>query len=142
MRPSSRDEFAVAIICALTLEVEAVEALFNKTYNRPSESYKKQPGDNNAYFTSRIRNHKMVLYYMPYMRKGNAASMTASLKISYQGIQVTLVISIYRDTPCTLDKEETFLGDVIISNTVIEYNFSRQYQHRFKQKTGIKNMLK
>jgi hypothetical protein len=33
MRPRSRDDFAIAIICALPLKAEAVEALFNKTYN-------------------------------------------------------------------------------------------------------------
>ncbi|KAL4759686.1 uncharacterized protein BDW70DRAFT_161387 [Aspergillus foveolatus] len=48
MRPSSRDEFAIAIICALPLEAEAVEDLFDETYDRLGEYYRKQPGDDNA----------------------------------------------------------------------------------------------
>jgi nucleoside phosphorylase len=141
MRPSSRDEFAVAIICALTLEAEAVEALFDETYDRLSESYKKQPGDNNAYFTGRIGNHNVVLCCMPRMGKGNAASVAASLKISYQRIQVALVVGICGGAPCTPDKEEIFLGDVIISDAVIEYDFGRQYRHGFERKTGVKDTL-
>ncbi|KAL4737947.1 hypothetical protein BDV11DRAFT_216328 [Aspergillus similis] len=141
MRPSSRDEFAVAIICALTLEAEAVEALFDETYDRLSESYKKQPGDNNAYFTGRIGNHNVVLCCMPRMGKANAASVAASLKISYRRIQVALVVGICGGAPCTPDKEEIFLGDVIISDAVIEYDFGRQYRHGFERKTGVKDTL-
>jgi hypothetical protein len=33
MRPRSRNDFAIVIICALPLKVEAVEALFDETYD-------------------------------------------------------------------------------------------------------------
>ncbi|KAL4862397.1 hypothetical protein BDV12DRAFT_178864 [Aspergillus spectabilis] len=46
MCPSSRDEFAIAIISALPLKTEAVKDLFNKTYKRLGKYYRKQPGDN------------------------------------------------------------------------------------------------
>jgi nucleoside phosphorylase len=141
MRPSSRDEFAIAIICALALEAEAVEALFDETYDRLSAFYKKQPGDDNAYFNGRIGSHNMVLYLMPRMGKGNAASVTASLKISYQRIQVALVVGICGGAPYSPTKEEIFLGDVIISDAVIEYNFGRQYRGGFMRKTGVKDTL-
>ncbi|RAL04008.1 uncharacterized protein BO80DRAFT_486241 [Aspergillus ibericus CBS 121593] len=141
MRPSSRDEFAIAIICTLPLEAEAVEALFNKTYDRLSAFYKKQSGDNNAYFNRRIGSHNMVLCLMPRMGKGNTASVTASLKISYRRIQVTLVVGICGGAPYSPTKEEIFLGDVIISNAVIEYNFGRQYRGGFIRKTGIQSLL-
>jgi hypothetical protein len=49
MRPSSQDEFAIAIICALTLKAEAVKELFDETYNQLGGQYRKQTGDNNAY---------------------------------------------------------------------------------------------
>jgi nucleoside phosphorylase len=139
MRPSSRDEFAIAIVCALSLEAEAVEALFDETYDRLSESYKKQPGDDNAYFNGRIGNHLVVLCLMPRMGKGNAASVAASLKISYRKIQMALVVGICGGAPCTPDKEEIFLGDVIISDAVVEYDFGRQYRHGFERKTGVKD---
>jgi hypothetical protein len=53
MRPSSREEFAIAIICALTLEAEAVEELFDETYDRLGGHYRNQPGDDNAYIYQR-----------------------------------------------------------------------------------------
>ncbi|KAL4744554.1 hypothetical protein BDW72DRAFT_208926 [Aspergillus terricola var. indicus] len=141
MRPTSRDGFGIAIICALSLEAEAVEALFDETYDRPSESYKKQPGDNNAYVNGRIGNHNVVLCCMSRMGKGNAASVAASLQISYRRIQVALVVGICGGAPCTPAKEEIFLGDVIISDAVIEYDFGRKYRHGFERKTGVKDTL-
>ncbi|KAL4985113.1 hypothetical protein BDW68DRAFT_189921 [Aspergillus falconensis] len=141
MRPSSRDEFAIAIICALTFEAEAVEELFDETYDRLSEFYKKQPGDDNAYFNGRIGNHHVVLCCMPRMGKGHAASVAASLKISYRGIQVALVVGVCGGAPCSPAREEIFLGDVIISDAVIEYDFGRQYRGGFERKTGVKDTL-
>lgn len=41
MRPKSRNDFTIAIICALPLEVEAVEALFDETYDRFGKHYGK-----------------------------------------------------------------------------------------------------
>ncbi|KAL4998274.1 nucleoside phosphorylase domain-containing protein [Aspergillus recurvatus] len=141
MRPSSRDDFAIAIICALTVEAEAVEELFDEKYDRLSEFYKKQPGDDNAYFNGRIGNHDVVLCCMPRMGKGHAASVAASLKISYRGIQVALVVGICGGAPCSPVEEEIFLGDVIISDALIEYDFGRQYWGGFKRKTGVKDTL-
>ena len=37
MQPSTRDEFEVAIICALPLEADAVEALFDETYDKSNQ---------------------------------------------------------------------------------------------------------
>jgi nucleoside phosphorylase len=59
----------------LTLEAAAVEALFDETYDRLSESYKKQSGDDNVYYNGRIGNHNVVLCLIPRMGKGNAASV-------------------------------------------------------------------
>ncbi|CAI7590969.1 unnamed protein product [Penicillium glandicola] len=141
MRPSSREEFAIAIICALTLEADAVEALFDKTYDRLSTFYGKQPGDDNAYVNGRIGNHNVVLCYMPGMGKGNSASVASSLKISYTMIQVALVVGICGGTPFLPNNGEIFLGDVIISDEVVEYDFGRQYPGGFKRKTGVKDTL-
>lgn len=65
MRPRSRADFAIAIICALPLEADAVEALFDETYDRLGKIYGKKPGDANAYINGRIGGHDIVLCYMP-----------------------------------------------------------------------------
>jgi hypothetical protein len=41
MRPKNRNDFAIAIICALPLEAEAVEALFDELYDRLGKYYNK-----------------------------------------------------------------------------------------------------
>ncbi|KAL2782409.1 hypothetical protein BJX66DRAFT_320813 [Aspergillus keveii] len=69
MRPSSRDELAIAIICALTLDADPIEALFDETYDRLSKFYKKQSGDDNAYYNRRIGKHNVVLCLMPCIGK-------------------------------------------------------------------------
>jgi nucleoside phosphorylase len=141
MRPRSRDDFAVAIICALPLEAEAVEALFDETYDRLGKYYGKQRGDANAYINGRIGKHDVVLCYLPGMGKGSAAGVASSLLVSYPCVRLALVVGICGGAPPPPDYQEIFLGDVIISDSVIEYDFGRQYPGGFQQKTGVKDML-
>ncbi|KAE8555724.1 hypothetical protein TMatcc_002993 [Talaromyces marneffei ATCC 18224] len=141
MRPQSRSDFAIAIICALPLEADAVEALFDETYDRLGRLYGKQPGDANAYVNGRIREHDVVLCYMPRMGKGSAASVASSLRVSYTGVQLALVVGICGGVPypSASNNTEIFLGDVIISDAVVEYDFGRQYPSRFQRKTDGHN---
>ncbi|KAF5854888.1 hypothetical protein ETB97_010885 [Aspergillus alliaceus] len=141
MRPSSRDKFAIAIICALTLEAEAVEDLFDETYDRLGEYYRKEPGDDNAYVNGRIGKHNVVVCYMPSMGKGSAASVASSLKISYKRIEVALVVGVCGGAPYPSSGGEVFLGDVIISDSVVQYDFGEQYPGSFEKKTGVKDTL-
>lgn len=144
MRPRSRSDFTIAIICALPLEADAVEALFDETYDRLGKFYNKQPGDANAYINGRIGNHDIVLCYMPRMGKGSAASVTSSLRVSYPEVRIALVVGICGGVPYPSDGKdaEIYLGDVIISDAVVEYDFGRQYPSGFRRKTdGHKDTL-
>lgn len=141
MRPKSRNDFAIAIICALSLEADAVEALFDETYDRLGKYYGKQQGDANAYINGRIGSHNVVLCYLPEMGKGSAASVASNLQVSYTGIELALVVGICGGAPSLPDYREIFLGDVIISDSVIEYDFGRQYAGGFQRKTGVNDTL-
>ncbi|KAL3441107.1 nucleoside phosphorylase domain-containing protein [Aspergillus insuetus] len=99
MRLKSRNNFAIAIICALPLEADAVKALFNKLYNQLGKYYNKQPSNANVYINGRIGKYNMVLCYMPGIGKRSIASVASSLKISYRGVKLALVVSIYRGAP-------------------------------------------
>ncbi|KAL2809361.1 hypothetical protein BJX63DRAFT_423883 [Aspergillus granulosus] len=127
MRPKSRHDFAIAIICALPLEADAIEALFDERYDRFGQFYDKQQGDANSYLNGRIGKHNVVLCYMPGMGKRSAASVASSLHISYTGIELALVVGICGGAPPPPKYQEIFLGDVIIGDSVIEYDFGRQY---------------
>ncbi|KAL4770839.1 putative kinesin light chain [Aspergillus nidulans var. acristatus] len=141
MRPKSRNDFAIAIICAHSLEAEAVEDLFDETYDRLGKYYGKQQGDENAYINGRIGKHDVVLCYRPGMGKGSAAVVASSLQVSYMGIELALVVGICGGAPQPPKYQEIFLGDVIISDSVIEYDFGRQYPGGFQRKTGVKDIL-
>ncbi|KAF5859640.1 hypothetical protein ETB97_002551 [Aspergillus alliaceus] len=139
MRPKSRNDFAIAIICALPLEADAVEALFDETYDRLAKYYGKQQGDANSYINGRIGNHDVVLCYMPGIGKGSAASVASSLQVSYTGIELALVVGICGGVPTPPNCQEIFLGDVIISDSVIEYDFGRQYPGGFQRNSWVKD---
>ncbi|KAE8334208.1 hypothetical protein BDV24DRAFT_156994 [Aspergillus arachidicola] len=141
MRPNSRNDFAIAIICALPLEADAVEALFDEHYDRLGKHYGKQPSDANAYINGRIGKHDVVLCFMPEMGKRSAAGVASSLKVSYRGVKLALVVGICGGAPFPPEYQEIFLGDVIIGDSVIEYDFSRQYPGGYRRKTGVKDTL-
>lgn len=106
MAPKTRDEFSIAIICALPLEADAVEALFDETYDKFGRIYGKTFRDNNVYINGRIGQHDVVLCYLPNMGKGSAASAAANLRISYTEIQLALVVGICGGVPFPFENTE------------------------------------
>ncbi|KAL5040925.1 hypothetical protein BDW71DRAFT_213598 [Aspergillus fruticulosus] len=137
MRPKCRTDFAVAIVCALPLEAEPVEALFDEVYDRLGKYYGKSWGDANAYINGRLGEHDVVLCF----GKGSAAVAASTLQISYPGIKLALVVGICGGAPPPPEYREIFLGDVIISDSVIEYDFGQQYPGGFQRKTVVKDTL-
>jgi nucleoside phosphorylase len=78
---------------------------------------------------------------MPGMGKGSAANVASSLQFSYPGIELALVVGICGGAPFSPEDQDIFLGDVIISDSVIEYDFGRQYPGGFQRKTDLKSTL-
>jgi nucleoside phosphorylase len=68
---------------------------------------------------------------MPGMGKGSVASVASSLLVSYPGVRLALVIRICGGASFPPNYQEIFLGDVIISDLVIKYDFGRQYPGGF-----------
>jgi nucleoside phosphorylase len=125
-RPKHRSDFEIAIVCALRLEADAVEALFDKFWDEDGDGYGKAQGDTNAYSTGVIGSHNVVLAFMPGIGIGNAASVAANFQSSFGGIKLALVVGICGGVPNGMDDvKEIFLGDVIISDGLIQYDFGR-----------------
>jgi nucleoside phosphorylase len=141
MRPRSRNEFEIAVICALPLEFNAVEALFDEHYDGCGLAYGKQHGDANWYRTGRVCQHNIVLTCLPGMGKGSAASVASSLQVSFPRISLTLLVGICGGVPFPSQQTEIILGDVVISDRVVEYDFGRQYPDRFQRKGVVKETL-
>ncbi|KAL5340300.1 hypothetical protein BJX70DRAFT_123426 [Aspergillus crustosus] len=143
MRPTTTDEFEIAIFCALGLEADAVEAIFDETYDEFGKYHKRQPGDTNVYLTGRIGQHNVVLCYLPGIGKGAAAAAAANLRVSYRQVRLALVVGTCGGVPFLPGPtvSEVVLGDVIISNSVVQYDFGRQNPDRFVAKKDVLDRL-
>jgi nucleoside phosphorylase len=131
-QPRNRNDFEIAVLCALGTESDAVLAVFDDTWEY---KYGKAPGDPNAYITGRIGDHNVVLAYLPSMGKASAASVAASMRSSFPEIRLGLVVGICGGVPTHLDtNNEILLGDVIISTGIIQYDFGRQFPNRVVRK--------
>lgn len=137
-RPSHRDEFEVAIICALPLEYDAVSYAFDEFWDQDGDLYGRAPNDPNAYTTGRICNFNVVLALLSRMGKTNAASTAASIAMSFGGVRMALLVGVCGAVPRNKN-EEILLGDVVISRRVIEYDFGRQYPDKFVRKDTLQD---
>ncbi|KAJ0413465.1 purine and uridine phosphorylase [Aspergillus carlsbadensis] len=129
--PKNRNNIHIAIICALPLEADAVEALFDHhddtTNGHPHEPSRKAPGDPNAYSMGTMGAHDIVLVYMPGMGKSHGAAVAASCKSSFPNIKLALVVGICGGAPNTPDGREIRRGDVVISSGVVQHDLVRRH---------------
>ncbi|UKZ73755.1 hypothetical protein TrVFT333_001405 [Trichoderma virens FT-333] len=140
-QPNSRESFQIALICALQVELNAVEALFDDYYEK-SSSYGKAIGDPNAYTTGKMCGHDVVLAFMPGMGKVNSANVAAGFRASFPGIKLGLVVGICGGVPVGRDGEkEVLLGDVIISTALVQFDFGRQYANEVVRKDTLQDNL-
>ncbi|KAH7489289.1 hypothetical protein FOMA001_g2301 [Fusarium oxysporum f. sp. matthiolae] len=136
-RPKDRYGFEIAIICALPLEADAIEALFDHHWDDEDPPFDKERGDPNAYSTGVIDRHNVVLSYMPGMGIANAASVASNCGKSFPGIKLALVVGVCGVVPFKLNKDEIVLGDVIISDGIVQYDFGRQLPDHFARKDTL-----
>ncbi|KAF4453923.1 putative kinesin [Fusarium austroafricanum] len=134
-KPKERQEFNVAIFCALALESDAVISLMDQHWDR--REYGKVLYDTNSYTLGAIGVHKVVLVHLPGMGKGVAASAASSCRVSFPGIRLALVVGICGGVPFGSGNVERILGDVIISDGLVQYDFGRQFPNQFKRKRTL-----
>lgn len=139
--PASRDEFEVALVCSLPLEYDAVSLLFDHFWDENGDPYGRAIGDPNTYTTGRFGNFDVVLVLLPNTGKVSAASATASLRSSYPGLRLVILTGICGAVPNSDAGDEILLGDVIISKTVVQYDYGRQYPDNFVAKDTTEDSL-
>ena len=135
-RPNTRNDFHIAILCALPLEADAIDAVFDFHWDDDGLSFDKTPGDPNAYSTGVTGRHNVVLVYMPGMGVASAASVASACKTSFPNISLGLVVGICGVVPGSGD-EERVLGDIIVSEGVVQYDFGRQMDGNFERKNTL-----
>ncbi|KAL4928317.1 uncharacterized protein BDV17DRAFT_264698 [Aspergillus undulatus] len=135
-RPSSRNDFEIAIICALPLENNAVLCSLDEVWLDAPTHYglRRAEGDESSYVFGRSGRHAVVVVVLP--RMGKAASSTAaqSLKMSFPLLNLVLLVGICGAVPKRRDGVEIILGDVIISEVLVELDHGRQYHDGFRRR--------
>ncbi len=139
-RPSRREDFQIALICALPIEYDAVVLQFDEFWDEDGEQYRRAQGDTNTYTTGRIGNYDVVLALLPNMGKAAAAGAAASFRSSYSRLRLAFLVGICGGVPGT-GANEALLGDVIISKTVIQFDFGRQFPSKFVTKDTLDDNL-
>ncbi|KAM5361080.1 hypothetical protein ACJA88_014599 [Fusarium oxysporum] len=135
-RPNNRRGFEIAIICALPLEADAIEALFDHYWDGDGLLVRKAAGDPNAYSTGVIGCHNVVLVRMPGMGKVHAAAAASNCRASFPNIKIALLVGLCGVAPFKRNGEEVVLGDVVISEGIVQYDFGRRLPGRFVPKDG------
>ncbi|CAH0028934.1 unnamed protein product [Clonostachys rhizophaga] len=134
-RPANRGEFRITIICALPQEADTIILLFDQKWGK-EESYSHTEGDQNHYTTSRIGQHDIILAYLPGMGTQNAAAAAASMKTSFYGLKMALLVGICGAVP-RIGDNDVMLGDVIISNCIVQYDYGKQYPGHFETRPTL-----
>jgi hypothetical protein len=132
--PLCRDDFEIVIICALPLEFDAVCSVLDGYWNDDGDPYGKVEGDQNTYTTGWIGKHNVVLTLLSGMGKVSATSVATSFSLSYPRVQLALLVGICGGIPKTSDGTEIVLGDVVVSEQLVQYDFGKRYPDVFTLK--------
>ncbi|PKK39890.1 hypothetical protein CI102_15186 [Trichoderma harzianum] len=140
--PANRKNFHVAIICARSREANAVMLLFDQFWDGERDQYGRADGDENHYITGCIGGQNVVLAVLPDMGANNAAAATASLRSSYTSLRLALLVGICGGVP-RIERLNlnVYLGDVVVSKSIIQYDYGRQYAGHFAIKNTVENSL-
>lgn len=126
IRPADRRGFKTAIIYALTLEADAIEALFDHHWEDDNAFYSKAPSDPNDYSTGIMGQHNIILAFISGIGKTTAATAAVAYRMSFPNIDLAILVGVYGAVPIIPSTGKKInLGDISISNGVIQYDFSR-----------------
>ncbi|RFU77460.1 hypothetical protein TARUN_4763 [Trichoderma arundinaceum] len=141
--PQERDDFDVAIICAIATEYNAVCQIFDEFWDEEGDRYGRAAGDLNTYTTGRIGKHNVVLALLPRIGKSSAAAAAASFRSSYSSVELALLVGICGGVPCVggYVEDQILLGDVVISKAVVQYDFGKKYPDKFARKDTFEDNL-
>ncbi|CCF37257.1 pfs domain-containing protein [Colletotrichum higginsianum] len=140
-RPRRREDFRIAVLCALQLEYNAATLAFDEFFDEEGDKFGRARGDPNTYTTGRIGKYNVVMALLPSMGTTTSAAAMASFRSSYTELKLAILVGICGGVPSPGTEREILLGDVIISKTVVQYDFGRQLPHQFKPKDTLDDNL-
>ncbi|KAL4905333.1 hypothetical protein BDW74DRAFT_152447 [Aspergillus multicolor] len=134
-RPSSRNDFEVAIICALPLENNAVLCSLDEIWFDANYHCRRTNGDESSYVFGKSGQHAVVVVVLPRIGKVAASAAAQSLKSSFPFLNLVLLVGVCGAVPTKSDGNNIMLGDVIISEVLVELDHGRQYHDEFRRRT-------
>ena len=146
-RPRRPSDFEVAIICALTIEADAVEALFDEHWDdlAADSSFNQLSADLDTQSLGSIGDHNVVLAQLPKMGKAAASRVATQVAVAFPNIKVAIITGICGAVPFVPDLDgelkEIVLGDVVISTSVVQYDLGRQLPEDFVRKNTLSDNL-
>ena len=113
-----------------------MSSVFEEFFDEDGDPYGRAEGDPNIYTTGRIGKHNVVLALLCHMGKAHASSAAASIGRSYTRLRFALLVGICGGVSRVGKdgKDEILLGDVVISKSIVQYDYGRQFSHKFVRK--------
>jgi nucleoside phosphorylase len=135
-RRLSHNDYTVACICPMGVELAAVEGMLDEIHeNLPSSR------DQNGYTLGRIGRHNIVVAVMPAIGNHRAASVAIQLLNDFRSIRFGLLVGIGGGVPGE-EEDDIRLGDVVISKPtatfggVVQYDMGKITVGGILQRTG------
>ncbi|CAH0015850.1 unnamed protein product [Clonostachys rhizophaga] len=138
--PADVNGFKVAIYCALPLEADAMISLFDTIWDK--ERYPRTHVDKNSYTFGAVGGQNVVLVHLASMGKNSAAIAASGCCSSFPCIELSLVVGICGGVPFGAGGSiERVLGDVVISEGLVQLDLGRRYPDRFARKRTLQENL-
>ncbi|KAL2817834.1 nucleoside phosphorylase domain-containing protein [Aspergillus granulosus] len=131
----THDDYTIAWICALPLEMAAAETMLDEIHCPLPQ----QSTDPNAYIVGRLRSHNIVIACLPSGAYGttSAATVLSHMLPTFPSLRFGLMVGIGGGVPSK--KFDIRLGDVVVSmptassGGVVQYDYGKALSGRFQR---------
>jgi nucleoside phosphorylase len=138
--PKSRYDPEIGIICALPFEFDAMRHVVDEFWDR--SNLKISARDPNTYSIGRIGDRNVVLVQLSDTGKVNAAIAASHLRMSFPSLEIVLLTGVCGGVPADHSGEEISLGDVVMSNSIVQHDFGRRHSDGFEVKDAPHERLR
>ncbi|PQK13664.1 hypothetical protein BB8028_0004g05950 [Beauveria bassiana] len=130
----SHDKYTVGWICALPIEMSAAVAMLDETH----QGLPRADEDTNTYTLGRITAHNVAIACLPsgYYGNNNAAAVATNMRRTFPCMRLCLMVGIGGGAP---GKADIRLGDVVVSEGVLQYDLGKALSEGRFTRTGIMN---
>jgi nucleoside phosphorylase len=140
LRPLRCEDYTVAWVCALSVELAAAQEMLDKEHNTPPYN----AHDTNLYTCGQVGEHNVVIACLPEGQTGtnSAAAVAVQMKSTFSSTRFGLLVGIGGGVPS--EEADVRLGDVVVSKPhkmhggVVQYDLGKATASGF-ERTGSLN---